>query len=423
MDRKLDFKEAFSFLFQKGWFVTFCQVVGLMLLPVLLGLISIILFIMANMWTILLGIISTILTIITTFAVYYYLIGYFLTYSHDRAYNKNAIYRDITFNSFKEFFINGIKFIVMGIVQIPFTVLILPVLFIVLFVTNGDKGAAEVVKDMFMALVFGIPLTKIFAYFIKDMDVVSLFKWGEAFRYTKGVKGAFWVAFLPFLFMYSTVFVVCFVIGFILGIFFGTVPESVDTAVGYIVSIPVSIIGSIIYCNLLGQYTYNAIAKNENAEPETLPKSDNSSNSGMVLLVAVIIVALTLMILGVVAALTIPSLVNRQSKLASNTKMKKAIVNYESAAAVYMAENGTNNVYGLAKDNCRNIKNYLRAEKVEGCNITTIDGTYWQFYQNGSAKISDDRYAPKITITVGVCKDGTINCESEYPDVKDLMTH
>ena len=50
-------------------------------------------------------------------------------------------------------------------------------------------------------------------------------------------------------------------------------------------------------------------------------------------------VLITLSILGVVAALTIPSLVNRQSEMAAIVKMKKAISQYEQVVEVYMAEN------------------------------------------------------------------------------------
>ena len=50
-------------------------------------------------------------------------------------------------------------------------------------------------------------------------------------------------------------------------------------------------------------------------------------------------VLITLSILGVVAALTIPSLVNRQSDLAAQVKLKKAISNYEDVIGTYMAEN------------------------------------------------------------------------------------
>ena len=71
MDSKLDFKEAFAFLFQKNWFVVLCQVIGLILLPVLFVFIAAILFAIGNPFTIAIGGIVSIITIILLFCVSY----------------------------------------------------------------------------------------------------------------------------------------------------------------------------------------------------------------------------------------------------------------------------------------------------------------------------------------------------------------
>ncbi len=126
-------------------------------------------------------------------------------------------------------------------------------------------------------------------------------------------------------------------------------------------------------------------------------------------------VLITLSILGVVAALTIPSLVNRQNELAAITKMKKAISTYESVAEVYMAENEATR-FNVA---CANLGQYFK--QVEGagtCRFTTADGVVWVFGNNevenspatsstGNAVIFDSK-APRYGVLLWT-KAGLVN--------------
>ena len=67
------------------------------------------------------------------------------------------------------------------------------------------------------------------------------------------------------------------------------------------------------------------------------------------------------------------------------------------------------------------MKKYFNIEQQNGCDFTTTDGVYWQFNYDGSATISDSAVNPKESIKVGVCYDGSVNCESEYPEVKEYL--
>ena len=127
-------------------------------------------------------------------------------------------------------------------------------------------------------------------------------------------------------------------------------------------------------------------------------------------------VLITLSILGVVAALTIPSLVNRQNELAAITKMKKAISTYESVAEVYMAENEATR-FDVA---CANLGQYFK--QVEGagqCAFTTADGVRWIFGNSdgngtpanasrGNAVIFDSKTSPRYGVVLWT-KAGLVN--------------
>ena len=121
-------------------------------------------------------------------------------------------------------------------------------------------------------------------------------------------------------------------------------------------------------------------------------------------------VLITLSILGVVAALTIPSLVNRQSDLAAQVKLKKAIANYENMAAVYMVENEANDLSGLigtvSADNCKKLSNYFKivegptADSTDGCYFTTSDGAAWYINGDGFATVADSKTSPRYAVSM-----------------------
>ena len=122
-------------------------------------------------------------------------------------------------------------------------------------------------------------------------------------------------------------------------------------------------------------------------------------------------VLITLSILGVVAALTIPSLVNRQSEMAAIVKMKKAISQYEQVAEVYMAENEATR-FDVA---CGDLDEYFKQVKAtaDGCQFTTADGVAWVFgstanTNTGNAIIYDSTTSPRYGVVLWT-KNGLVN--------------
>ena len=112
-------------------------------------------------------------------------------------------------------------------------------------------------------------------------------------------------------------------------------------------------------------------------------------------------VLITLSILGVVAALTIPTLVNRQSDLAAQVRIKKAISAYEDVIGIYMAENEVGNAVNMLKsgdplaNDCSQARNYFKATNTptangNDCQFVTADGTAWSIDMGtGNATVID----------------------------------
>jgi len=128
-------------------------------------------------------------------------------------------------------------------------------------------------------------------------------------------------------------------------------------------------------------------------------------------------VLITLSILGVVAALTIPTLVNRYTDAGAQAKMKKAIRDYENFAAAYMAENEATDLNDLG---CANIGQYMKiARQVNGnCDFVTADGTRFIFQDTqeraangpigGGVLVYDSETAPRYGVVMWA-KNGIVN--------------
>lgn len=436
-EQNIKIGESFKFLFNETFGKKALVIAGLVLLPVILSIITGILFVIGTETSesimILTGGIFVIPCLISYIFSALAISGYLLLYAHDRALNIDAPLRDWSKETLQNSLLNGLKWIVMCIIKWPFGILFLPIIIFSVVVTQ-DRDVGNFVYEALITLIFGSVLTRIYAYFIKDLKIVSLFKWGKAFKFTKGVKGSYWVMFIPFVFSWVVSLALIFAIAFPLEIILEENMSDASYAIlGLAVDIPIIVFSSIIYCNLLGQYTHNAIIQNSQfCTEEKLNSYEDSDGSGTVVAVVVALVAvflITIFILGLVAALTIPSLVNRQNDLAAKVKMKKAISNYEDLAEVYMLEASDNkeekvtDLKDFAGENCENINKYFKIDKsYDNCSFTTIDGVYWEINPtDGGAIISDDADNPRYTIEVGVCKNGYINCKEQYPQVSEFF--
>ena len=125
-------------------------------------------------------------------------------------------------------------------------------------------------------------------------------------------------------------------------------------------------------------------------------------------------VLITLSILGVIAALTIPSLVNRYTDSAAQTKLRKAVADYEKFAAAYMAENEATDLSDLS---CDDLAKYFKIVNGGGCTFTTSDGALWNFGTAanggvGDVVIVDSEKGPRYGV-VGWTHFGVVNGTTE----------
>ena len=98
---------------------------------------------------------------------------------------------------------------------------------------------------------------------------------------------------------------------------------------------------------------------------------------------------ITLAILGVVAAITVPMLINKQIENANRTKVKKAMAVYEKALNQMVIENDIKNDVGaLNGNNCATTTKYFKKVQGDGCYFQTADKVWWDISDIGETVIS-----------------------------------
>ena len=92
---------------------------------------------------------------------------------------------------------------------------------------------------------------------------------------------------------------------------------------------------------------------------------------------------IVVVVLGIIATLTIPALINKNKESVAKTKVKKAMAAYESALNKMIIENDlksddTLTTWANATANCGNPSNYFKkVQDVNGCIFKTSDGIWW----------------------------------------------
>ena len=89
---------------------------------------------------------------------------------------------------------------------------------------------------------------------------------------------------------------------------------------------------------------------------------------------------IALVILGVVAAITIPALIQKYMEATNRTKVKKAMAAYEKAIGQMVVENGNTAISSWADgivNNCANTTIFFKKIQGEGCRFKTSDGVWW----------------------------------------------
>ena len=87
-------------------------------------------------------------------------------------------------------------------------------------------------------------------------------------------------------------------------------------------------------------------------------------------------------VLGIIAILTVPNLVNKNKVSVNKTRVKKAMAAYESALNKMVMENGVRNDNALTNwanqnPNCENTSSYFKIAEGSGCVFKTTDGIWW----------------------------------------------
>ena len=140
------------------------------------------------------------------------------------------------------------------------------------------------------------------------------------------------------------------------------------------------------------------------------------------LIIALIIIAVLVMsfpILAIVAALTIPSLVNRQENLTAQVKIRKSIASYETMTGTYMAEYEKKSFANALTPNCDNANKYFKFVSQDGCNFEMADGSYWEFDpKTGNVAVTDKKDYPTYGVIMWT-KNGSVNSLKDRPEVNE----
>ena len=92
---------------------------------------------------------------------------------------------------------------------------------------------------------------------------------------------------------------------------------------------------------------------------------------------------ITVVILGIVAAIVVPNLINRQVENANRTRVKKAMASYEKAINYIIIENDIRTTEGIREfgqdDDCESAKKYFKTvqDGANDCIFRTADRVWW----------------------------------------------
>ena len=93
-------------------------------------------------------------------------------------------------------------------------------------------------------------------------------------------------------------------------------------------------------------------------------------------------VLIVLTLLGIVAMLTLPTVIQRSKEAAERTKIRHGMENYDAAILNMTVENGIKSkkaleTFGEEGGNCKNTTTYFKKSEGAGCRFKTSDGLWW----------------------------------------------
>ncbi len=356
--------------------------------------------------------------------------GYIPLYQHDRALDKNAVLRN-PFTCIIDSFFTYLKataggYIINMVLSLLYGIAII-ISAICLFIPVVGIVAAILLFVIFTAAYFVLTflfLFKLIPNFSKDLKFISYLNITEAFKLTKGVRYGYGV--IGIYILLSLVFVMIILLsilisGLLIALHVNSFIQALVFGIFSLLFLLCFIYLAFFWASMMGQYTYNAIEQNRGIAPETLPKEINKDTTGIIIAAVVVVLSFIISLVANISSFALQALTAHFENSAAKSKVMKAVRDYENFAAVYMAEKNTKNLSSLTDNNCAEINEYFKVYEQNGCNFKTYDGTYWQFNRDGSAVILDKKDGSTVSVKVGVCDDGTVNCESEYPEVNNFI--
>lgn len=143
-------------------------------------------------------------------------------------------------------------------------------------------------------------------------------------------------------------------------------------------------------------------------------------------------VLITLAIIGVVSAMTIPTLISKFEEHATVSQLTKVYSTLSSAYTLAVQENGTPENWGLTVDPCPEVLNklkpYLRVDKdcTDGTSGCWPPGVEYKKLSGGIHGVIDDSTQPKLKLTDGTLIIGyvdNITCGDRYGDSLALQNN
>lgn len=103
-------------------------------------------------------------------------------------------------------------------------------------------------------------------------------------------------------------------------------------------------------------------------------------------------VLIALLIIGIIAIITVPSIIQKNREAQRRTKLSKAMAVYDTAISKLSILSGAKTLDELKdwaeEDNCENALKYFKGDNVNGCIFRTSDGIWWNIADLDRAIIS-----------------------------------
>ena len=291
--KNIDLQEACGCAFQKDWKIRF---LGLLLFFIYISILPLIFTTVPNKAILSKAIIVFGIIGIVNYLILIFIQGYFTLYAHDRALNKDAKLREWSECIFDAFIV-GLKTMI-GFSINSFLIMIISFVFsLVFFVLNFIPVLGQILSFILVIVLFCISINfmcKLYVNYLKDLKLISWFQWKKALNLNKEMKFGKLKIFLAILTCIG-VLIINLIISGIISIPLILIKNAIVVIAISLIITAVSTFFfwfmNMLWANIFGQYTYNAISKKINSNPENLPNIINQDKT-VTLIIALIFLTL-----------------------------------------------------------------------------------------------------------------------------------